>query len=232
MIRTLNLEKRFGRLQVLNNVNLEIEQGKIIAVLGPNSSGKTTLLKIILGMVRPQSGHVYFKDQEILGQWKYRKDIGYLPQIAKFPENLKVRELFSMIKDIRNDKVNEAPLIEQFDLQEFLNKKLRNLSGGTRQKINIVLAYMFDTPLRILDEPTVGLDPVSLITLKEMIKKEKSEGKTVLFTTHILSVVDELADQIVFLLDGNIYFQGTTRELLNNTGKTNLEQAIADVLKK
>ena len=119
-----------------------------------------------------------------------------------------------------------------FGLNEFLNKKLGNLSGGTKQKVNLVLTFMFDSDLIILDEPTTGLDPIALIHLKNLIKKEKKLGKTILITTHIMSVVEELADEIVFLLDGKIYFKGSVEELKKQTSQTNLEHAIANLISK
>ena len=107
-----------------------------------------------------------------------------------------------------------------------------NLSGGTKQKVNIVLTFMFDSDLIILDEPTNGLDPIALIHLKELIQKEKTKGKTILITTHIMSFVNEVADEIVFLLDGKIYFKGTVDELKKQTNNDNLEHAIANLIAK
>ena len=137
-----------------------------------------------------------------------------------------------MIKNLRPKESKEEELIELFGLKEFLNKKLGNLSGGTKQKVNIVLTFMFDSELIILDEPTTGLDPIALIHLKELIQKEKEKGKTILITTHIMSVVNELADEIVFLLDGKIYFKGSIEELKKQTNNNNLEHAIANLISK
>ena len=113
-----------------------------------------------------------------------------------------------MIRDIRPGARNHGRLIDILKLQPFLDKKLGALSGGTRQKVNLVLAFMFDAPLIILDEPTAGLDPVALILLKQLIASEKEKGKTILITTHIMNLVEEIADKVVFLLDGLIYFHG------------------------
>lgn len=230
MIEISNLYKRFGKVQVLEGVSLEINGGGIFAVLGPNGSGKTTLIKSILGMVIPQSGTININNKPIAGQWEYRKNINYLPQIAQFPENLKVEELIGMIKNLRDQKANDKELIALFGLAPFMDKKLGNLSGGTKQKVNLVLAFMFDCPLLILDEPTTGLDPVSLIHLKKLINKEKEAGKTILITTHIMDFVETMADEIVFLLEGNIYFKGTVNELKKKSSQNNLEHAIATIL--
>ncbi len=230
MIRIDNLHKQFGKLKVLDGVTFQVESGGVVAVLGPNGSGKTTILKTILGMVLPDKGEAFFQSNSILKQWDYRKEIGYLPQIARFPENLTVQELIDMVKNIRSVEASEEQLIQRFGLKGFLDKKLSNLSGGTRQKVNIVLAFMFDSPLQILDEPTAGLDPVSLIRLKELIREQKEKGKTLLITTHIMSLVEELSDEIIFLLEGKIYFQGTVSQLLEQTHQVNLEHAIAKIL--
>ena len=232
MIEIKGIQKNFGKLEVLKEFDFSLPIGKITAILGPNGSGKTTLIKSILGMVIPAGGEIYFDGARISKSWNYRRSIGYLPQIARFPENLKVRELFHLIEDVRGEKANISELIEIFDLKSFLNKRLRQLSGGTRQKVNLVLTFMFDCPVYILDEPTSGLDPIALIRLKDLIKKKKSKGKTFLVTTHIMSLVEEIADELVFLLEGQVYFKGTHAEMLKAEKEENLERAIANILEK
>ena len=229
MIKIQNLHKRFGKNQVLSGLELAINGGGIIAVLGPNGSGKTTLIKCILGMVIPNKGDIWVFDSKVKNSWKYRQEIDYLPQIANFPGNLKVRELIRMIKDLRQKPSDEEKLIRLFGLEPFLNKKLSTLSGGTKQKVNIVLTFMFDSPLIILDEPTTGLDPASLIQLKELIQQEKKKGKTILITSHIMQFVAEVSDEIVYLLEGKIYFKGNINELMAKTGQTDFEHAIATI---
>jgi len=232
MIEFKNLHKRFGKLTVLDGLDLSIKKGGIFAILGPNGSGKTTLIKCLLGMVIPNKGDIRFNNENVLRKWDYRNNLNYLPQIANFPPNLTVIELINMVKNLRPKESKEYELIELFGLESFLNKKLGNLSGGTKQKVNIVLTFMFDSELIILDEPTTGLDPIALIHLKELIQKEKEKGKTILITTHIMSVVDELADEIVFLLDGKIYFKGSIDALKKQTENDNLEHAIANLISK
>jgi Cu-processing system ATP-binding protein len=229
MIQIENLHKKFGRNQVLFNLDLDIHSGGIFAVLGPNGSGKTTLIKCILGMVIPSSGEIEVQDNTIKKNWKYRQDINYLPQIANFPGNLKVKELIRMIKDLRQKESKEEVLVKLFGLEPFLDKKLGTLSGGTKQKVNIVLTFMFDSSLIILDEPTTGLDPASLIKLKELILQEKNKGKTILITTHIMQFVEEMADEIVYLLEGNIFFKGSVEQLMTRTKQTDFEHAIAAI---
>ncbi|MGY5851883.1 ABC transporter ATP-binding protein [Salegentibacter sp. F14] len=230
MVNITNLHKKFGSLVVLNGLDLQTPESGIIAVLGPNGSGKTTLIKSILGMVVPQKGEIEVNGQRVKKHWNYRKDIDYLPQIANFPGNLKVLELIDMIKDLRGKQARDKELIDLFKLEPFLDKKLSNLSGGSKQKVNLVLCFMFDSPLIILDEPTSGLDPVSLIRLRKLIEQEKAKGKTILITSHIMSFVEEISDRIVFLLEGRIYFNGTVDELKTSTGEKDFEHAIANIL--
>lgn len=230
MVNIQNLHKKFGSLQVLNGLNLQTPEKGIIAVLGPNGSGKTTLIKSILGMVVPQKGEIEINGKKIIKHWDYRKDIDYLPQIANFPGNLSVTELIKMIKDLRGKRARDKELISLFKLEPFLDKKLNNLSGGSKQKVNLVLCFMFDSPLIILDEPTTGLDPVSLIRLRKLIQTEKVKGKTILITSHIMSFVEEISDRIVFLLEGKIYFNGTVAELKTATNQQDFEHAIANIL--
>ncbi|WP_373517742.1 ABC transporter ATP-binding protein [Pricia sp.] len=229
MINIQNLHKKFGKNEVLTGLDLNINKGGIFAVLGPNGSGKTTLIKGILGMVVPNKGTISIDGNSIKNKWKYREGINYLPQIANFPGNLKVKELIRMMKDLRQKKSDEEKLIALFGLEPFLDKKLATLSGGTKQKVNIVLAFMFDNPLIILDEPTSGLDPMAMIRLKELIQKEKKKGKTILVTSHIMQFVEEIADVIVYLLEGKIYFKGSISALKKQTGQTNVEHAIAAI---
>ncbi|RSC94796.1 ABC transporter ATP-binding protein [Tenacibaculum singaporense] len=230
MIEISNICKKFGKVQVLDQLDLTINTQGIFAILGPNGSGKTTLIKSILGMVLLDKGDIKINGKSVLQQFEYKKEISYLPQIANFPNNNTVSELIKLIKNLRPKSTNEQELIESFGLAPFLDKKLGSLSGGTKQKVNIVLTFMFDNDLIILDEPTTGLDPISLITLKKLIEEEKQRGKTILITSHIMSFVEEIADEIVFLLDGEIYFKGSKEELYNKTNEQNLEQAIANLL--
>ncbi|MRT16131.1 ABC transporter ATP-binding protein [Vitellibacter sp. q18] len=231
MIEVKDLHKRFGKNEVLKGIDLSIGDGGIFSILGPNGSGKTTLIKSILGMVIPDKGEIFVDGKSLRNNFKYRNNIDYLPQIANFPGNLKVSELIAMIKDLRSTKTpDDTRLIELFKLQPFLNKKLVNLSGGTKQKVNLVLTFMFDSPLVILDEPTSGLDPISHLRLKQLIFAEKEKGKTILVTSHILSFVEEISDEIVFLLEGKIYFKGSIPELKTKTEQPDFEHAIASIL--
>ena len=232
MIAIEKLQKSFGKLEVLKGVSLEFKRPGITAILGPNGSGKTTLIKSILGMALPDKGRICFQGEDIKGGWAYRRQIDYLPQIARFPENLAVKELIRMIQDLRGGQPDAERLIRLFSLEGYLDKRLGTLSGGTRQKVNIVLSLMYDSPLLILDEPTSGLDPVAMLRLKALLRQEKARGKHILVTTHIMSFVEEIADEVVFLLEGHIHFQGSLQELKEKYGASSLERAIARILEQ
>jgi len=227
-----DLHKRFGRNRVLKGINLNIRAGEITAILGPNASGKTTLIKCILGLVVPNRGRITVMGEDVRRGVGYRRYIGYMPQIARFPENLTVSELLNMVKDVRSQPANEERYLTLFGLHKFLNTPLGVLSGGTRQKVNATLAFMFDNSIYILDEPTVGFDPVASTNFKDEVFRLKGMGKSVVFTSHIMSEVEELADRVVFLLNGVIHFDGTPSQFKERTGESTLERAIARLMKE
>lgn len=232
MIEITNLSKLFGKLTVLNNINLTIEKAKCIALIGPNASGKTTLIKSILGLVIPDCGNISVNGKSINGEWMYRQNIGYMPQIGRYPENMTIRQLFSMIIDVRKSSWAQcdSELIKLFEIEKIYTKKLGTLSGGTRQKISACLAFLFNPDIFILDEPTAGLDPVSTEILKEKILHEKSKNKLILITSHVLSDLDELVDEIIFLQDGEINFQKNIALIKQETGEAKLSRAIAKIM--
>jgi Cu-processing system ATP-binding protein len=232
MIETVNISKHFGRLQVLNNVNLHLNQGECIALIGPNGCGKTTLIKSILGMVLPDSGSILFDGKNIKGNNLYRSHIGYMPQIGRYPENMNIGQVIDLIKNIRNG--NEAldnDLYEQFKIGSMLDKKMRTLSGGTIQKVSATLAFMFNPKVLILDEPTAGLDPIASEMLKEKIIAERENGKLILITSHLLSELEEIVNSIIFMQEGSVKLHSNTDELKKNTGQESIAKSIIQLLK-
>lgn len=234
MIIASNVSKKFGKLKALDDVSVTCLKGECIALIGPNGCGKTTLIKSILGMVVCDSGFITFNGNNIRHDWKYRARIGYMPQIGRYPENMTIGQVLDMMKDIRgckNENLDEE-LISQFGLQDILKKRMSTLSGGTRQKVSAALAFLFNPEVLILDEPTAGLDPVSSEILKAKIITEKNKGKLVLITSHILSELDDLISQVIYMQDGRICFHKSIANLQQETGEAKLSKAIAQVMLK
>lgn len=235
MIIATNVSKRFGRLPVLQNISVTCNKGECIALVGPNGSGKTTFIKCILGMVVPDSGFITFNGKNILHDWAYRSQIGYMPQIGRYPENMTVGQVFSMMKDIRRSTAAgsfSTELMEEFGLNDLLQKRMRTLSGGTRQKVSASLAFLFNPEVLILDEPTAGLDPLASEQLKKRIITEKSKGRLILITSHILSELDELITQVMYMQDGQVLFHKKWEDLQKDTGEQKLSRAIASLMKR
>lgn len=233
MIRIEHLMKSFKKLQALYDVSASFAKGQVISIIGPNGSGKTTLIKSILGMVKPDDGKIYFNETAINGDFIYRMNIGYMPQISRYPDNMKIGQLFKMLKHIREKEYKDLDndLVEKFNLPAIYDKPMRTLSGGTRQKVSAALAFLFNPDVLILDEPTAGLDPLSAEILKEKIITEKNKNKLILISSHILSDLDDLTTHIMYLQEGKMLFLKDMQTLQDETGETRLGKAIARIMK-
>lgn len=233
MIEVKNIAKKFGKLQVLNDVTLTMKKGECIAMIGPNGCGKTTLIKSILGMVLPNSGEIFFDNKSIYKDIEYRKNIGYMPQIGRYPENMTIGQIINMVKGIRNsEEALDEELYHSFEIEKLLDKKMRTLSGGTTQKVSATLAFLFNPAVLILDEPTAGLDPLASEILKEKIIKERKNGKLILITSHLLSELDDLISEIIFLQDGHLIFHKSVDQLKTDTKEDKISSSIIHVLKQ
>lgn len=232
MIIASNVSKKFGKLKALDDVSVTCVKGECIALIGPNGCGKTTLIKSILGMVVNDSGFITFNGKNIKHHWQYRENIGYMPQIGRYPDNMTIGQVLDMMKDIRGKRnaLTDEELVNKFGLREIMNKRMRTLSGGTRQKVSAALAFLFNPDVLILDEPTAGLDPVSSEILKEKIIAEKNKGKLVLITSHILSELDDLITQVIYMQEGKLCFHKSLQSLREETGEEKLSRAIAKVM--
>jgi Cu-processing system ATP-binding protein len=157
-----------------------------------------------------------------------------MPQIGRYPDNMTIGQVLDMMKDIRHKKnsVLDEELIETFELKSMFNKRMRTLSGGTRQKVSAALAFLFNPEVLILDEPTAGLDPLSSELLKQKIIKEKTQGKLILITSHILSELDDLVTQVIYMQDGSLQFHKSITALQQDTGEEKLNKAIASIMSK
>ena len=232
MIQLQSIQKKFGNLEVLKGVDTHFEGGQVVAVIGPNGSGKTTMIKCILGMVVADKGKILFDGKDIAGDFKYRSNIGYMPQIGRYPENMKMGQLFTMMKDIRNQLQLDEELLVDYALYSMFGKAMKTLSGGTTQKVSAALAFLFNPQVLILDEPTAGLDPVASEVLKAKILRAKADGKLVIITSHIMSEVEEIADKIMYLYEGKINFYKTIAALKEETGEDKLGKAVAHIIRK
>jgi Cu-processing system ATP-binding protein len=233
MIRISKLSKRFKKQRALESISVNFSKNQVVALIGPNGSGKTTLIKCILGMVYPDKGEIFFNDQPIKNSVAYRTQIGYMPQIGRYPDNITVKQLIRMMINIREASESEidTELMDAFKLNEIGHKTMQSLSGGTRQKVSACIAFMFNPAVLILDEPTAGLDPVSSEILKDKILKEKAKGKTVIITSHILNDIDDLATDVLYLQDGSVRIFSTLEEIAEMTGEQRLNKSIAILMK-
>ncbi|PTX09943.1 Cu-processing system ATP-binding protein [Pontibacter mucosus] len=233
MITIENLRKSYGKLQVLKDLNVSFGPGKVVSVIGPNGAGKTTMGKCILGMVLPDGGDIKLDGQSVLGKHAYRSQIGYMPQIGRYPENMKIRQVIEMIRDIRKDaKEVDEELIGLYNLKSMYEKRMGALSGGTKQKVSAALAFMFNPRILILDEPTAGLDPIAAEILKSKILKEKKRGKLILITSHIMSEIEEVADEVMCLMDGQLKFHETIAGIKAQANEERLGRAIAKIMEE
>ena len=233
MIRARGLSKSFGPIKVLQGIDVDIPRGEVTAIVGPNASGKTTFNRILLGLIRPDAGEILFDGAPIIGRSAYRERIGYMPQAARFPDNLCAGDVFEMIANLRGtSKLRDNELLATLEMASILRTPFRLLSGGTRQRVNAALAFLFQPDVLILDEPTAALDPVSSSILKDKIRAERTNGRTFIVTSHVLSEIEELADRIIFLLDGTVRFAGRPQDLMSATGEPGLERAVAAVMRK
>jgi Cu-processing system ATP-binding protein len=233
MIQIEQLTKRFRKLTVLDGISASFQPGQVVSLIGPNGSGKTTLIKCILGMVKPNSGTIRFQGTPVNGDPAYRAAIGYMPQIGRYPDNMRIGQLFRMMENLRPAPAegHDRSLLEKFELEKIFDKPMRTLSGGTRQKVSAALAFLFRPPVLILDEPTAGLDPLSSEILKEKILAEKKKDRLILITSHVLSDLEEFTTHILYLQEGREVFFRDWPTLQEETGEARLGKAIARVMR-
>jgi Cu-processing system ATP-binding protein len=233
VIEGIGVTKRYGRVPVLRGIDFAVKAGRVTAILGPNGAGKSTLIRMLLGLARPDEGSVTVAGTAVGDDPGYRAAIGYMPQHPHFPENLTGREVVRLLRELRRHSVPEDDeLFEAFALPAELDKPVRNLSGGTKQKLNAALAFMFRPRILLLDEPTAGLDPVASGVLKVRILGARQAGVTVLVVSHVLSELEDLVDDVIFLLEGRVEFQGSLRRLEEITGESRLEPAVARLMQR
>lgn len=227
-----NIGKKYGRLWALREFNARFEPGEAVSVIGPNGSGKTTLIKCLLGLVRATTGTIHVNGKPVGTDPTYRHHVGHMPQISRFPSELKVGQLIDLMDDIRGrDRVRgSGPLVKELGVDALMDKRLGTLSGGQRQKVSAALAFRYSPLVLVLDEPTAGLDPISAEILLMAVRDIKDTGCTVLVTSHLMDEVEALADRIAYLQDGTLRFLLRPAELIATTGRDRLSKAIPAML--
>lgn len=234
MIEIKNLTKKFNKFTALNQVNIRFNDGHSVALIGPNGCGKTTLIKCILGLNVVEDGDILVNNESVKEHYLYRKNIGYMPQIGRYPENMTIAQTIQMIKDTRkvSERELDTELLEAFELESIFDKKMRTLSGGTTQKVSAVLAFLFNPGIIILDEPTAGLDPLASEILKNKIIKEKNKGKLIIITSHLLSELDDIVSEIVFMNEGKVIVHQSVEQLMTERKTEKISESIISILKE
>ena len=208
--------KRYDDVCALNNVNLNVRSGELLALLGPNGAGKTTAIKLLLGLAKPTSGtsRIFGGDPR---DPVTRLRIGAMLQVAKVPETLRVREHIDLFSSYYPNPLPRKETLAQGDIADIQERKFGDLSGGQKQRVLFALALCGDPDVIFLDEPTVGLDVEARRILWQEIRKLVARGKTILLTTHYLQEADELADRVVVINKGNVIAEGTPAEIKSRT---------------
>ncbi len=223
MITIKNLCKSYGKKKVLKDVNLTINDGDIYAFVGSNGAGKTTTIKSMLGILPFDSGDVLYNELSIkTNALKIKQDLAYIPDNPDIYEHLTGLEYLSFVADmyetpsnLKNERIKEYS--KKLEIDKNLNDKIGSYSHGMRQKIVIIAALIHDPKVIIMDEPFVGLDPLSTHTLKEIMKDLTKEGKIIFFSTHVLDVTEKLCNKIAIIKNGEILIEGTMKEITKNS---------------
>ena len=233
MIRTENLSRSYGSKHALIELSLSVEPGEILGFLGPNGAGKSTTVKILTGMIRPDSGRATVGGFDVVAQpMEVKKRIGYVPETAALYDGLTGGEYLELIAclyhlDPKVAKTRRSELLELFGLLGNENDRMSEYSKGMRQKVAIIAALIHRPEVLIMDEPLDGLDANAAMIVKELLKQMAAQGKTVLFCSHILDVVDRMCSKIVIINKGRLVASGTSDELKQQTAEPTLEAAFA-----
>jgi Cu-processing system ATP-binding protein len=227
-----NVGKKYGKLWALSGFSACFGPGETVSVIGPNGSGKTTMIKCLLGLVRATTGTITVNGERVGRDPEYRHHVGHMPQISRFPNELKIGQLIDLMDDIRGSGKgrSEGALVKELGVVDMMDKRLGTLSGGQRQKVSAVLAFRYAPSVLVLDEPTAGLDPVSAEIVLQAVREIKRGGCTVLITSHLMEEVEALADRVAYLQDGMLRFLLPPEELLAATGQKRLSKAIPVML--
>ena len=223
MIIVKNLKKSYGKNLVLDGINLTINEGDIYAFVGANGAGKTTTIKSMLGILPFDDGDVLYDKLSIKDDaLKIKEDLAYIPDNPDIYDHLTgfeylnfVADMYDVSEEYRDKKIKEYS--KELDIDTKLNDKIGSYSHGMKQKIVIISALIHDPKVIIMDEPFVGLDPISTHKLKEIMKKLTKEGKIIFFSTHVLDVAEKLCNKIAIIKGGKIIAEGTMKEITKNS---------------
>ena len=211
LLRLEHVQKNYGKTEALSGVNLDIQPGRIVGLLGPNGSGKTTIIKLINGLLQPTSGQVLINGEK--PSPKTKKVVSYLPDTTYLGDNMKIKEVFAMFKDFYSDFDEEKAnhLLEDLKLDE--KSRLKNLSKGNKEKVQLILVMSRKADLYVLDEPIGGVDLAARDYILKTIIQNRSENSSVLISTHLISDIEDILDDVIFIKDGEILLQEDANEL-------------------
>jgi len=217
VIRTERLTKRYGKLEVVRELNLHVNKGEIYGFLGPNGAGKTTTILMLLGMVPPTSGDAFLFGQRVRGlDAEVRARIGVVPEHQSLYDEMTAWEylaFFGQLYGVSELSSRVSELLDYFGLLPYRDVRLGDYSHGMRQKVSIIRALLHDPELLILDEPVMGLDPHGVRLVRDLILAERERGKTVLISSHILSEIEKTADRVGILSEGKLVAEGSIDQI-------------------
>ena len=218
IVQCMGLTKTYGGKIALNQIYLNLERGRIIGLLGPNGSGKTTLIKIMNGLLQPTAGDILIGGLKPGVETKYR--ISYLPERTYLPPGMKVMEMEQYFQDFYPDfRVDRAyDMLARLQIQPY--ERLKNLSKGTKEKVQLILVMSRDADLYVLDEPIAGVDPASRDYILHTIVQNYNRNATILLSTHLISDVENILDEVVFIRYGSIILQAGAEQIRRNEGKS------------
>lgn len=235
MIEVQRISRCFGAKRAVDDLCFTVNRGEIFALLGPNGAGKTTTIKMILGLLRPDSGAIIYNGTPVIfGDTQVKTRIGYVPEDCALYENLTAREYLEFIGNLHHlDPELLRPrlisLLQLMELDTRANDLIRDFSKGMKQKVLILSSLLHDPEVVILDEPFSGLDANSTSVFKEMIRQLAQRGKTVIFCSHVLEVVEQLVDRILIIDQGRQLITGTPAEIISRTGHNSLARAFNEL---
>lgn len=234
VLRLDNVHKSFGNKEVLKNINFSVNSGEIIGYIGSNGAGKSTTIKIILGLIDDYDGDVYVFGEKAKGKTDYKRRIGYVPEISDMYDNLTAFEYISFIGMLYGIGSLKAvskgkEMMSVFGIEDAIDGRIHTFSKGMRQKLSIITGMLHNPDILFLDEPLSGIDANSVSVFKEIMQGLKREGKTIFYSSHILEVVEKLSDRILLLNEGNIVIDGTVEEVMKKQTDSSLELIFNDV---